>query len=91
MAPTDSQDSLRGTAHGSIFLDGLDEIVAARRFEATMLAEQRADAQLVEPDTRDQQPAGKLPDPSGESHRADSGGELIRRASRLTRPASDCR
>ncbi len=92
VAPADSEYALGGTADGTVFLHRLDEVVAAGWLKAAVLSQQRANAQLIKPDSRNQELAGKSPDQAGEIHGVTSDVPCSRSSrfvSRLTRPSSD--
>lgn len=66
VAAADAPDAAERSGHGAVFLDGLDEVFAARRREPALRAgqalQQRADAQLVAADEADQREGRKLPE-----------------------------
>ena len=56
MAPGNATDSAPRAAHRSILADGQDEILAARRMEAALPADDMAESELIQPHDQDQQP-----------------------------------
>lgn len=54
MAFAQSDNPLEGTFPGAMFFDRFDEVTTARRFEAAMPAEKRAEQHLVNSDTENQ-------------------------------------
>lgn len=83
IAATDAPDPFCSPANGSVFVDRLNEVVAASRPKAALIAEDRAQKYLVQPHRRYQYPSGQadqhLPD---ESHDDRSSSRLATRAAR---------
>jgi hypothetical protein len=62
MAPADAADAFPRADDGPVLPHGLDKIIAARRMEPTMFAQQRADENLIDADEEDENRAGEIPD-----------------------------
>ena len=85
VAPEDSPRSLPGTDDRAVFLDRLNEVVAARRLEATMFAQERTDPELIESNAADQKQTGQLEDDSESIHRSAFGSNVARSRRRFSR------
>ena len=57
IAATDPPDSFGGAAQGTILIYGLNEVTAASRAKAALIAENRAEEDLVQPHRTDQAPS----------------------------------
>lgn len=62
VATADSPGTFQRTFDGSVFLNCLDEVAAARRLEAALLTDQRAEEDLVEPYHADEDLARQVDD-----------------------------
>ena len=56
MTSGDATDSAPHAAHGSVLADGQNKILAARRMEAALPADDMAERELIQPHDQDQQP-----------------------------------
>ena len=63
VATADAEYALRRTSDCAVLVHRLNEVVAARWLEAAVPAQHRADEQLIEPDTGNQQQARQTNDP----------------------------
>lgn len=59
IAPQDSPEALECAADCAVFLDRFDHVVAARRAEAALPAEDRAERELIDAHGRDDGERGK--------------------------------
>lgn len=72
VATADSQSSFDAAANGSVFPDGLNEVVAATRFKPAILSQHRSDAELVKSHPGNQQKSRDLPESRADSHEGGS-------------------
>jgi hypothetical protein len=64
MTAANSQNPLGGPTHGTVFVDRLYEIIAARGFKSTMASDHRPNEQLVKTRADNQCEAGNSHNPA---------------------------
>ncbi len=85
VASEDSPRTLPGTDDRAIFLDRLNEVVAARRLETTVFPQERTDPELIKSNATDQKQTGKLQYDSESVHRSAFGSNDARSRRRFSR------